>query len=44
MTGMGYMIVGFAVAAMSTIGFIIVEVLLARKKRRIREKSYQIYQ
>jgi len=43
MTGMGYMIMGIVVVTLSTIGFIIGEILLFRQKKRMKESAYQIY-
>ena len=43
MTGIGYMILGTIIVTLSTIGFIAVEILMARKKRKVRESSYHIY-
>lgn len=42
MSGMGYIITGIVLLAAGTLGFIILQLLLAKKKRQIREQ-YQIY-
>lgn len=41
--GIQYMIAGAAVLMVSTIGTALAEWLLGRKKKQIREQTYQIY-
>lgn len=43
MSGIVYMILGAVLLAGSTVGIIVLEIFLLKKKRRIREEVYQIY-
>lgn len=43
MSGISYMIIGAAILGVSTAAFFITEWLLQRKKKQIREQTYQIY-
>lgn len=44
MSGMAITIIGFVVLVLSTVGMAVAEWVLNRKKRRIREQVYHIYQ
>lgn len=44
MSGMAIIIIGFVILILSTAGMAAAEWMLFRKKRRIREQVYHIYQ
>ncbi len=43
MSGEQYMITGTAILLLSTLGLVLAEWMLGRKKKQIREQTYQIY-
>lgn len=43
MNGTGYILTGILLMVISTGGTILLECFLGKKKKRIREKTYQIY-
>lgn len=44
MSGVGYIITGICVLAGSTAVFLVTEWVLQKKKKQIREQTYQIYE
>lgn len=44
MSGMGIMLTGVFVLILSTAGAAVMEVMIQRKKKRIREQVYHMYQ
>lgn len=44
MSGMAIILIGFVVLVLSTVGMAVAEWMIQKKKQRIREQIYHIYQ